>query len=253
MEGLRGVPLEPMVAMRLADLKRGTAPLTERFPRRWLRQFVMPTPRDLSLRLEPTRSGDTREQVASVRERELRARIASRDESALAELIAQTTPWLLGVAQAMLQDADDAEDVVMDSFRALWTNIVPDGDRRQGLMPLLLRMTRQRAIDKVRQRRRGIRLVSALTPAATETSVVAPVEPNEAAQPGWQIHTQVHAALDALPAEQRVAVSMAYFEGLAHSEIATALGVPLGTVKTRIRLAFGRLRSTLAHLKEWVP
>jgi RNA polymerase sigma-70 factor (ECF subfamily) len=63
----------------------------------------------------------------------------------------------------------------------------------------------------------------------------------------------VHAALGALPPEQRVAVRMAYFEGLAQSEIASALGVPLGTVKTRLRLAFGRLRTALAPLKDWVP
>ena len=66
--------------------------------------------------------------VADERESSLRARIAARDESALAELIALTTPWLLGVAQAMLQDADDAEDVVMDTFRVVWTHVTPDGD-----------------------------------------------------------------------------------------------------------------------------
>ncbi len=69
--------------------------------------------------------------------------------------------------------------------------------------------------------------------------------------PGWQVHAQVHAALEKLPAEQQIAVQLAYFEGLTHSEIAGRLGIPLGTVKTRLRLAFTRLRTILAGLKEW--
>lgn len=209
-------------------------------------------PPDRPLRLE-SRQSVTRSLVSQERESSLRARLAQRDESALAELIELTTPWLLGVAQSMLQDADDAEDVVMDTFRVMWTTITPAADDTQGLMPLLLRMTRQRAIDRLRNRKRRLRLVTALTPSEMDRSTVAAVEPNEAAQPGWHIHTQVHAALASLPPEQRIAVSLAYFEGLAHSEIAASLGVPLGTVKTRIRLAFGRLRTALAPLKDWVP
>jgi RNA polymerase sigma-70 factor, ECF subfamily len=213
----------------------------------------MTPPPDRPLRLESRGPASRRAQIPTERELSLRARLAARDERALAELIELTTPWLLGVAQAMLQDADDAEDVVMDTFRVLWNTITPAADDTQGLMPLLLRMTRQRAIDRLRSRRRRVRLVSALTPLETERAAVPAVEPNEAATPGWHVHAQVHAALASLPPDQRAAVSLAYFEGLAQSEIAVALGIPLGTVKTRIRLAFGRLRESLAPLKDWVP
>jgi RNA polymerase sigma-70 factor (ECF subfamily) len=78
------------------------------------------------------------------------------------------------------------------------------------------------------------------------------VEPDEAGHPGWGVHAQVHAALESLPADQLAAVRLAYFEGLTHSEIAERLGIPLGTVKTRLRLAFARLRETLADLRDWV-
>ncbi len=209
-------------------------------------------PPERPLRLERVES-HARLSFNAERESSLRDRIADRDEQALAELIGLTTPWLLGVAEAMLHDADDAEDVVMEVFRMVWTTVEPTRDNDRGLMPLLLRVTRQRAIDRLRQRSRGRRLVMALSPSPSGHDSVLAVEPNEAAQPGWHIHSQVHSALGALPAEQRTAIQLAYFEGRSQSEISTALGIPLGTVKTRLRLAFGRLRTALAPLKDWVP
>jgi len=188
----------------------------------------------------------------SAREEGLRNRIAARDEQALVELVDLTTPWLLGVAHAMLHDKDEAEEVVMEAFRTVWMSVTPTTAESRGLLPYLLRVTRHRAIDRLRGRQRRRRQLALLTPHELGRSTVAPVEPNEAAQPGWQLHTQVHAALGNLPAEQRAAVQLAYFEGLTQSEIAAALGIPLGTVKTRLRLAFGHLRLALAHMKDWV-
>ena len=75
---------------------------------------------------------------------------------------------------------------------------------------------------------------------------------NEAAQPGWHVHESVHAALASLPADQREAVRLAYFRGLTHSEIAAELAIPMGTVKTRLRLAFDKLRVSLGPIKDWV-
>lgn len=186
------------------------------------------------------------------RDESLRNRIAARDEQALVELVDLTTPWLLGVAHGMLHDEDEAEEVVMETFRTVWTSVKPATDDSRGLLPYLLRVTRHRAIDRLRGRQRRRRQLSLLAPQELERSRVAPVEPNEAAQPGWQLHTQVHAALQELPEEQRAAVQLAYFDGLSHSEIAGTLGIPLGTVKTRLRLAFRDLRSALAHVKDWV-
>jgi RNA polymerase sigma-70 factor, ECF subfamily len=186
------------------------------------------------------------------RDETLRNRIAARDEQALVELVELTTPWLLGVAHAMLQDADEAEEVLMDTFRIVWTTVTPATEESRGLLPYLLRVTRHRAIDRLRGRQRRRRQLGRFAPQELERSTVPPVEPNEAAQPGWQLHAQVHAALWDLPEEQRAAIQLAYFEGMTQSEIAGTLGIPLGTVKTRLRLAFGHLRSALAHVKDWV-
>jgi RNA polymerase sigma-70 factor (ECF subfamily) len=186
-----------------------------------------------------------------VQEAGLRNRIAARDERALAELVDLTAPWLLGVAHAMLRDSSEAEEVVMETFRITWNSITPSTAESRGLLPYLLRVVRHRAIDRLRsrqRRQRGLALLGALD----DRGAVAPLEPNEAAHPGWHLHRQVHEALQTLPEEQRTAVRLAYFEGLSQSEIAQRLGIPLGTVKTRLRLAFGRLRIALVHVRDWV-
>jgi len=189
-----------------------------------------------------------------LREDDLRARLLARDERALMELVEQMTPWLLGVSQAILRESSDAEDVVMEAFQIAWDRIglVPDGGIT--LVPWLLRITRNRAIDRLRSRRRHqARANRADMLGALAESSVAPEEPNEAAQPGWHVHELVKAAVEALPDDQRTAIRLAFFEGLTQSEIAARLDAPLGTVKTRLRLAFNKLRVSLATVKGWNP
>lgn len=195
-----------------------------------------------------------RELLSGERESSLRARLIGRDESALVELIDAMSPWLLGIAHSMLTDQDDAEEVVLDTFRLAWDKIgtlPPSDDQR--LVPWLCRVTRNRAIDRLRSRRRQ-RIKTARIEASEPPGdwVVPPAEPNEAALPGWHVNHNVHRALADLPTEQQRAVRLAYFNGLSQSEIAQELGIPLGTVKTRLRLAFDKLRGALAPLKDWV-
>ncbi|MGE0353645.1 MAG: RNA polymerase sigma factor [Gemmatimonadales bacterium] len=187
------------------------------------------------------------------REASLYERLLNRDERALVELVDVATPWLLGLAQAMLSDPDEAEEVVQDSFTIVWNRIgllQPDAG---GLVPWLLRIARNRAIDRLRSRKR--RRLKAVRLKAYETGdeqVTPPGELNEAARPGWHVHESVHSALSTLPEEQRVAVRLAYFQGLTHSEISRELDIPMGTVKTRLRLAFDKLRVALAPIRDWV-
>src|SRR2546422_6651313 len=87
---------------------------------------------------------------------------------------------------------------------------------------------------------------------AAAEDVVGAHAPFEGSVVGWPLHREVHAALGALPEEQRRVVLLAYFEGLTHSEIARRLGQPLGTVKTRLRIAHQKLTEALQHLKDWM-
>ena len=187
------------------------------------------------------------------REASLLGRLVARDEQALVELVELATPWMLGVAQAMLRDRDEAEEVVMDAFRTAWRNVADAQQDGRGLMPYLLRIVRHRAIDRLRARRRRQLKLARIAEESMGRDAVPAVEPDEAGQPGWHVHQAVHAALARLPAEQATAVRLAYFEGLTHSEVAESLDIPLGTVKTRLRLAFVRLRAELSGLKDWVP
>lgn len=191
--------------------------------------------------------------VATTAPDSLRQRIAARDERALAELIDLASPWLLGVTTGVLRDREEAEEVVYDVFRTAWERIEDVEPDPRGMMPWLLRVARNRAIDRLRRRNRRLRTAEeARAYGALGEDRVGAVEPNEAAHPGWHVHTQVHGALAALPEDQRAAVQLAYFHGLTHAEIAERLAIPIGTVKTRIFRGIEKLRGALAPLKDWV-
>lgn len=186
------------------------------------------------------------------REETLRQRLIARDERALVELIDHATPWLLGVAENILRNTADAEEVVMETFRQVWDKSASLEDTGIGIMPWMLRVTRNRAIDVLRAQGRRTMGTRRLTNTSHDESHVDPAEPDEAGQPGWHVHTAVHRALGELPDEQRAIVRLAYFNGLTHSEIAAALQVPLGTVKSRLRMAADKLRVSLSFVREWV-
>jgi len=187
-------------------------------------------------------------------ERSLLQRLRVRDERALAELYDRLAPWVLGLAGRILQDDDEAEEVLSDVFVQLWAHVDQHDPRRGPLVPWVLQIARNRALDLLRRRRRWWRKAERWerARAAAGDGVAPEPGPSEASVPGWPVHREVHAALAALPEEQRRVVLLAYFEGLTHSEIARATGQPLGTVKTRLRLAQGRLAEALHHMKDWL-
>jgi RNA polymerase sigma-70 factor, ECF subfamily len=179
-------------------------------------------------------------------------RLRARDESALAELYDAVAPWVLGLAYRILQDTAEAEDVLSEVFMQVWQRIEQHDTARGPLVPWVLSIARSRALDELRRRGRWWRRTERWAAALGDEAVVAAPDPADAAVPGWPAHQEVHAALGALPEEQRRVVVLAYFEGLTHSEIARRTGWPLGTVKTRLRIAHGKLAETLKHLRDWL-
>lgn len=150
----------------------------------------------------------------------------------------------LGLAYRVLDDAAEAEEVVQEAFLAAWRAGQTYDPARGSARTWLLTLVRNRAIDVIRARQR--RPVRPLDEAPD------PVDPSDVpAQVSLSIDSAAAGrALEDLPPDQRRAVELAFLGGLSHGEIAAQLGLPVGTVKGRIRLGLDRLRSALGVPRE---
>jgi RNA polymerase sigma-70 factor (ECF subfamily) len=168
--------------------------------------------------------------------------MAQGDADALGELYDRHVRGVYSVAFRILHDGTEAEDVVQEVFSQAWRQAPRYDALRGGAAAWLLTLTRSRAIDRLRARRaRGA--------ASTDDRALGQIA-DSAPPADWQVLSveqvgRLRAALDELPMLQRSAIELAYFEGLTHAEVATQLEQPLGTVKTRIRLALRKLREVL--------
>ena len=165
------------------------------------------------------------------------AAIRSGKESAMAELYDRYSGVVYSVSLRVLGDTGAAEDVLQEVFLQLWRNPDLFDSSRGNLAPWLAVIARHRAIDALRRRR----------PENDIADIVVSVEPDFAGEAERsRTMEKVRGALQTMPAMQRSALEMAYFEGLTHSEIADKTGEPLGTIKTRIRTGLLSLRKVLA-------
>jgi len=169
--------------------------------------------------------------------------MARGNQEALGQLYDETAPSLNGLLIRMLGLPQDAEEVLMDVYMKAWKNAAAYSPERGSVQAWLMMMARSVAIDRMRRRGTQPNTTSmgpenALEPASQETS---PEERTSQLQ--WR--TEVLRALNELPREQREALTMAFFEGLSHTELAARMGQPLGTVKSRVRIGLLRLREIL--------
>lgn len=165
-------------------------------------------------------------------------RIVAQDETALALLYDRYANMLLSVLSRILRDTQAAEEILQDIFYQLWRKAAQFDASRGSLPGWLLVIARNRAISRLRRH----------NPAEGEEweeSAAASPFHLETALSQQQMLGRVRGALENLPMEQRVAVELAYFEGLTHTEIAERTGDPLGTVKTRLRSAIETLKRNL--------
>lgn len=195
---------------------------------------------------------------------ELVRQLVGGSEAALAVLYDRHAPTVLRVALRLNRDRGLAEDVVQETFLTLWNRAEQFDPSRGSLPAWLTTIARNRAIDRGRANSRRVN--------AQPFSVVAADQPDEAATVDWlmasgspigasapdpqpeailaarEAQATVAGAVATLSDDERQAILLAYRDGLSQSEIATRLGWPLGTVKTRSRRALRRLREQLQPL-----
>ena len=185
--------------------------------------------------------------------------MAAGDEQALGALYDRWVVSVHTLAYHLLGDEDEAEDVVEETFWQAWRQAGRFEASRGAVSAWLSTIARSRALDHLRARRRRAEEpydAPAAAGAADRGSVVDapsrigdPQHDSERAERARDIAV----ALTALPPEQREVIELAYFGGLSQSEIAAKIAQPLGTVKTRARLALEKLRAPLAPHRESVP
>jgi RNA polymerase sigma-70 factor (ECF subfamily) len=187
--------------------------------------------------------------IAPPNDATLLRQMAEGNEQALAALFDRWQPLVHAVVLRIVRQRDDVEDVVEETFWQAWRQADRYEAARGAVQTWLLTIARSRALDRVRSMKRlreeplegenG----DVLAQTAAEGDSGMDAESSER-------RTIVLAALDELPPEQREALELGYFGGLSQSEIAERTGQPLGTIKTRMRLAMQKLRGRLQVLRE---
>ena len=184
---------------------------------------------------------------AALRDEELMDRLESRDLGAFEALYDRYGDLVYSVSLRVVGDTYVAEDVTQDVFMRVWRRPEQFDLRRGKFVTWLLSVARNRSIDHRRSLSRRLRH-EALPAIEEEEDVL----PSEDARDDPALATvlsderaAVRRALEVLPPEQKLAITLAYFGGMTQQEIANKLGQPLGTVKTRIRLGMQKMRGNL--------
>jgi RNA polymerase sigma factor (sigma-70 family) len=196
-----------------------------------------------ALRISPagkTRSAESAKIGRDVVWAELIRRIAGGDSSALGALMDETRPAVFARALRILGLRADAEEITMDVYSHVWSSAGSYDPQRAGVLTWMLNIARNCAIDRLRSRARHQESHDALYfQCSSATDLDGFASSSEAKR-------DVHRALLALPFEQRQAIELAYLSGYSMTEVASSLGYPVGTIKSRIRAGLIALRRLMA-------
>lgn len=161
----------------------------------------------------------------------------AQDQAAFAELFAHFAPRVKGFLMKSGADASLAEECTQEVMATLWRKAHMFDPSRASVSTWIFTIARNRKIDALRKQRR---------PEPEDLPWGPEAEPDQAEAIGLKQETeQLAVAIKELPEKQRILVEQAYFGDLSHSEIAEITGLPLGTIKSRIRLALERLRHAM--------
>jgi RNA polymerase sigma-70 factor (ECF subfamily) len=173
---------------------------------------------------------------AEASDAELLVRVAERDRAAFELLYRRYVRSIFGLALRRLRDRERAEDAVQEMFAAVWRSAGTYRPERGPAAPWLYAVARNAIVDRMR----GQVEVPDEVPDAVSGDP-GPAERAESSYVSWRVHR----ALEELPEKEREVLELAYWSGLSQSEVASFLGIPLGTVKTRTRSALSRLADEL--------
>jgi RNA polymerase sigma-70 factor (ECF subfamily) len=187
-----------------------------------------------------TRS-DSGQATDPARDTALLRRIRERDEAALSEFYDRHATFVYSLARSVVRDDGDAEDITQEVFFRVWERADAFDPSRGSPAAWLTTLTRRLAIDKTRSRSFRARGREAPLEAVVGSASSAGNDALMSAEAN-----EVLAALEQLEPAQREVIRLSYYEGLSHSNIATKLGTPLGTVKSRLREGVTQLRRILA-------
>ena len=170
------------------------------------------------------------------------------DAEAFSAVYDATSRRVFGLALKILRDRDAAEEAAAEAYAYMWRNAARYDRSKSEAIKWMLLVTRSRAIDLLRSRLRGRDRESPLEGAdSLVDSAIGPDVLHSNAERGCNLR----AAVAALPERQREVIEIAYFGGLSYSEVATSLGIPVGTVKTRVRAGLSTLRHQFPGPEGW--
>jgi RNA polymerase sigma-70 factor (ECF subfamily) len=172
--------------------------------------------------------------------------VVNRDEAALAKLYDSSNRLIYGLLLRILGNAATAEEVLFDVYTQVWQQATRYDNRRGNPGAWLITMARSRAIDRLRSDRRLSRYEEPLedAPSARDQSDSQGITFRQ------ELGRVVSRAVDTLRPEEREVIELAFYSGLTHSEMATRLNQPLGTIKTRARRGMIKLRELLGPALE---
>ena len=167
--------------------------------------------------------------------------IGARNEEALRELYARYSRSAFSLARRIMRSETDAEDVTQEVFVKIWQKALDYAPARGTVSTWLMTIAHHASIDALRRR-------SSRDTVQTEDGELERAPDTRVDVDNTLENVMVTEAMNGLTSEERLLIDLAYFEGLSHSQLATRTGLPLGTIKSRIRVGLQKLRSSLG---EW--
>lgn len=176
--------------------------------------------------------------------RSLLSRISKGNEHAMREFYRKTVRFVYGMSHRIISNAEEAEEVAIDVFMYVWKNASQYDPELSQPLSWLLMITRSRAIDKIRKSSRTV----SINENVDENMVEDKGNPEDSYIAGEK-RKLVRDAISQLTPRQKKVIELSYYHQFSHSEIAERVGIPIGSVKSTIRVAMVKLKNIIKHVE----